>query len=116
MRVLHDPGDGPERVLATRVDVADTLLAQARGLMFRRQIPDDYALVFRFSEADRRFVHMLFVPFSIDVVWLRDGEVTRRETLPAWRGLGAATADTLLELPADAASEVAVGDRVRVES
>ncbi|MEA5387772.1 DUF192 domain-containing protein [Haloarculaceae archaeon H-GB11] len=81
MRVVHEPDAGSRDVLATQGDLADTVLSQTRGLMFRRSIPDDYALVFRFDDADRRFVHMLFVPFPIDVLWLRDGDVTHCKTL-----------------------------------
>ena len=111
MRVLHD-GD----VLASQVDVADTTLARARGLMFRRSIPDAYALVFRFGDADRRDVHMLFVPFPIDVLWLVDGQVEQVKQLRSWIGLGSARADTLIELPAGAAMGVSRGDEVVVET
>lgn len=111
MRVLHD-GD----VLATRVDLADTTLARARGLMFRRSIPDDYALVFRFPTVGRRDVHMLFVPFPLDVVWLADGAVERVKTLRPWIGLGSARADLMLELPAGAAAGVRPGDSITIET
>jgi hypothetical protein len=84
--------------------------------MFRRSIPDDYALVFEFDGAARRSVHMLFVPFPIDVLWIEDQRVTAIETLSPWTGFGADRADTLIELPAGVADEVEVGDRVRIES
>ncbi|MFB6269095.1 MAG: DUF192 domain-containing protein [Halobacterium sp.] len=109
---LRHGRDGDERTLATDVDVADSFLSQARGLMFRRSIPDDYALVFDFEDADVRDVHMVFVPFDIDAVWVEDGEVQRVERLSAWTGRGEARCDTLLELPAGAADDVSVGDRV----
>jgi uncharacterized membrane protein (UPF0127 family) len=114
MRVLHER-DGGDRVLATDVDVAASTVARARGLMFRRSIPDDYALVFEFDGAAARDVHMLFVPFPIDAIWLVDGTVTHVKRLRSWVGLGRARADTLLELPAGAADDVAVGDGMRVE-
>ena len=82
--------------------------------MFRRSVPDDYALVFRFDDADKRDLHMVFVPFDLDAVWVVDGEVEATERLRAWRGLGAAVADTVIELPVGAAADVAVGDAVRV--
>jgi len=110
VRVLHD-GD----VLAAQVDVAETTLSRARGLMFRRSIPDDYGLVFRFDDVARRDVHMLFVPFAIDALWLVDGEVTQVKRLRPWVGLGSARADTLIELPAGVADGVARGDTVTVE-
>jgi uncharacterized membrane protein (UPF0127 family) len=125
MRVVHDP-HGARRVLATEVDMAETMLEQSRGLMFRRSIPDDYALVFTFDpmwpfDADARwplgavkgrFIHMLFVAVPIDVVWVADDEVRQVKTLRPWRSVGYATADTVLELPAGAADDVEVGDTV----
>lgn len=124
MRVVHVPGaideesvtDGETgaRTLATSVDVADSLLTKARGLMFRA-IPDDYALVFPFEEPGKRWIHMLGVRAPIDVLWVVDDEVVRVETLVPWTGVAAATADTVIELPADAAGEVEPGDTIRVE-
>ncbi|GAD52072.1 hypothetical protein MBEHAL_0832 [Halarchaeum acidiphilum MH1-52-1] len=113
VRVVHDRGD-ETAVLASEVDVADSFLSRARGLMFRTSIPAGYALVFEFDEPKRRDVHMVFVPFAIDVLWLVDDEVQRVETLSAWTGLDAAEADRLIELPAGAAAGVRVGDTVRV--
>jgi hypothetical protein len=114
VRVVHRTG-GKRRVLATHVEVADGPLSRARGLMFRRSVPDDYALWFRFDRPARRSLHMLFVPFAIDAVWLVDDEVTTVRRLAAWRGLGRGTADAVLELPAGAADGVEPGDRVVVE-
>ncbi|MFC6836613.1 DUF192 domain-containing protein [Halomarina ordinaria] len=111
MRVVHDSG----RVLASNVDRAEGVLAKGRGLMFRRSIPPDYGLVFPFSRTARRSIHMVCVPFPIDVCWLAEGRVRETATLPAWRGYGAAVADTVVEFPAGTLTGVEVGDRVRVE-
>ncbi|MFB6127929.1 MAG: DUF192 domain-containing protein [Halolamina sp.] len=113
MEVVHR-ADGERRTLATEVEVADSLLAKARGCMFRRSVPEDYALVFPFESAAARTLHMLFVPVALDAVWLVDGEVTRVERLSPWVGLGRADADTVLELPAGGAHGVSPGDRVAV--
>ncbi|PSP56641.1 DUF192 domain-containing protein [Halobacteriales archaeon QS_1_67_19] len=113
MRVVHESGDA-RQTLATEAETADSFLARARGLMFRRSIPDDYALVFRFDGVASRDVHMVFVPFPLDVLWLLDGEVQRTERLSPWTGLAKAEADRLIELPAGSADGVAVGDTVRV--
>ena len=123
MRVVHEP-EGENRVLATNVESAATTLEHAKGLMFRDSIPDDYALAFRFEDppfwvpgplANWRSIHMLFVRFPLDVVWVLDGDVRQVKTVRPWRGLGMAKADTLLELPAGAADGVEVGDAVVVE-
>ena len=113
MRLVHEP-DGTTHTLATEVETADSFLSRARGLMFQRSIPDDYALVFRFDGVDSRDVHMVFVPFPLDVLWLEDGEVQRTERLSAWTGMAEAEADQLVELPAGSAESVAVGDDVRL--
>ncbi|WP_049971285.1 DUF192 domain-containing protein [Haladaptatus cibarius] len=113
MRVVHE-SDGQSQPLAENVETADSFLTQARGLMFRRSIPDDYALAFRFDDVASRDVHMVFVPFSLDVIWTQGGEVQQVERLSAWTGLAKARADTLFELPAGSASDVKIGDSVRL--
>jgi len=114
VRVLHDDAAG-RATLASDVDVATSTLARARGLTFRRSVPEGYALVFEFDDAAVRGLHMLFVPFAIDALWLVDDEVARVERLRPWLGVGRARADTVVELPAGAAEDVAVGDTVTVE-
>lgn len=114
MEIVHDPDGGSARSLATDVEVADTILSKGIGLMGKASLPENYGLVFRFSGANRRRVHMLFVRTPIDVLWLVDERVKRVTTLPAWRGFGSATADTLVELPPGAAEGVQEGDRVRI--
>lgn len=114
MRVVHE-ADGTERALATDVEVADGIVSQGLGLMFRRSVPDGYAIVFPFSRVSKRGLHMVFVPFDIDALWLVDGRVQARKRLSAWTGYGRAEADTVVELPAEAAEGVAIGDTIRVE-
>jgi hypothetical protein len=111
VRLVH-VRDGTETTLARDVEFADTFLSRARGLMFRRRIDDDYALVFRFESEASRSLHMAFVPFDIDVLWLSGDRVTGRSRLSAWTGLDRGVADTIVELPAGAATGVAEGDRV----
>ncbi|WP_129114854.1 DUF192 domain-containing protein [Halegenticoccus tardaugens] len=113
MRLVHRH-DGTERVLASRVETADSLLAKARGLMFRRSLADDRALVFRFDAPATRSLHMAFVPFPIDALWLVEGEVTRKRRLRAWADLAWGTADAIVELPAGAADGVREGDVVEL--
>jgi uncharacterized membrane protein (UPF0127 family) len=114
VRLVHRR-NGETRVLASDVDVARGLLQQARGLMFRRSIPDDYALLFPFDTPDTRSVHMMFVPFALDVLWLVDDEVAHKKRLRPWVGLGRGTADAIIELPAGVADEVSEGDVVQIQ-
>ena len=117
MRLVHrrgQSGDRDERVLASDVDVAGSVVSRARGLTFRRSIPDGYGLVFPFDGVGTRTLHMLFVPFAIDAVWLVDDEVTATARLSPFVGLARGDADTVVELPVGAADAVAVGDEVVV--
>jgi len=116
VQVVHEPADGREATtIATSVDCADTVLTRMRGLMFRRSIPDDYALAFRFDDVGTHDIHMLFVRFPLDVLWVTDGVINRVETLDPWRGFAKAEADLILELPAGNAAGIEPGDRIRLE-
>lgn len=131
MRVVHEQDDtlGEEsgsnrRVLATDVEMADSLLSTAKGLMFRSELPDEFALVMEVSDSGplpftsgppRQFVHMLFVRVPLDVLWLNGDEVVKVARMHPWRSLGVAKADRILELPAGNADGVEAGDTVVVE-
>lgn len=115
MSVLHCT-HGTSRVVAERVERADSWFEKGRGLMFRRSIPEEYALVFDFERDATRRLHMVCVPFPIDAVWLRGGIVERSQRLKAWTGHAAARADTVIEFPAGATEGIEVGDRLLVES
>jgi uncharacterized membrane protein (UPF0127 family) len=147
MRVLHEPGPdavceggveqranrggsaddtggpGPGRVLAAEAERPESALANARGLRFRRELPEDYAFVMDVGHTSSlplvggprwAVVDMLFVHLPLDVLWLVEGEVVKTKRLRRWRGIGVGKADTIVELPAGAAEAVAVGDTVRV--
>ena len=128
VQVVHETSgaerNGDEQVLASDVELADTVRKQTKGLMFRESLPEDYAMLFEFDEPPRwtpgilanlRSIHMLFVKVPLDVVWLLDDEVQQVSTLSPWTGLGLARADTVIELPAGAADGVEVGDTVRID-
>jgi hypothetical protein len=116
MRILHEPRSGGRTVLATEVEVADTFLSRARGLMFRSAVPDGFGLYFPFRRAAPRTVHMAFVRHPLDVLWLTDDRVERVATLSPWTGLARASGDALVELPAGAAAAVRAGDLVRLDA
>lgn len=115
MRLVHHPSSGEPVVLADRVEQATSWSTRARGLMFRRSFPEGSALVFRFDTVRSRAIHMLFVSFAIDAVWL-DGEVvTGKKTLRPWIGLARGRGDTIIECPEGTFASVSVGDRLVIE-
>lgn len=125
LRVVHEPAATDERrVLATTVDVADSVLSAGKGLMFRSELPEEYALVMEVggsplpfvSRPPRRSVHMLFVRVPLDVLWLDGDEVTEVAQMQPWRSVATARASRIIELPAGSATDVAPGDSVVVEN
>lgn len=74
-------------VIATQVEFADNLLRQTLGLMFRKGIPEDYAMIFDMHSHQYINIHMLFVFFPIDLVYLdSDKRVIDVRYLKSWIG------------------------------
>lgn len=114
-RLIHQSNsNGEKTTIATNIEVADTFIQRARGLMFRRSINDDTALVFHFDGVSQRGVHMMFVAFPIDVLWITGNEVTATKTLQPWVGFCRANADMLVELPVGTAGSISSGDRIQL--
>lgn len=71
-----------------RVKFADSFLARFRGLMFERRAKFNYGLIFEMPREGRleASIHMLFVWFPIDVVYLSSEKrvVDMKEGLKPW--------------------------------
>jgi hypothetical protein len=114
-RLVHFDEQQNQHELASEIVVADSTLAKTRGLMFTSGVLEHHALRLDWSHSEPRLLHMLAVPAPIDAIWCDgDDRVTQCKRLSAIIGVGRARARTVYELPAGAASDVAVGDRVRV--
>lgn len=58
-----------EKVLVHDVKVCSSIFSKAKGLMFSRKLKDS-GLVFWFNSEKKRSLHMFFVFFPIDVLFL----------------------------------------------
>ena len=100
-------------VVCERCLVADRPLARMRGLLGRRTLPAGEGILLRPASS----VHMFFMAFAIDVVWLdRDLQVLGvTPELRPWRTAGRRGARAALELGAGEceARGLLVGDRLR---
>ncbi|VVB86440.1 putative ACR [uncultured archaeon] len=56
--------------IAKNIEICRTLTSQTLGLMFRSQIPDNYAMIFVMKKPSSAGIHMLFMRFPIDVIFL----------------------------------------------
>ncbi len=123
MRLVHEPaGETRAQILATTVEIADSMRSLVRGLRGRRTLPDGHAMVLDVAAGSllgagprRTTVDMLFVRVPIDAVWVVDETVVTTKRLAPWWGIGSARADTVVELPAGGADAVSAGDAVRLE-
>ena len=108
-------------VLAHRVEVADTLWTRFMGLMARPSIDHGFGLWLTGTNG----IHMFFMRFAIDAVYLgKPGPDGARQVLAARRGVRPWVglvplirgADGCLELPVGAidASGTLAGDRIRI--
>jgi uncharacterized membrane protein (UPF0127 family) len=78
-------------VIASNVEMADSLFRKVTGVMFRRHLPPDFAMIFDMDREMRAdiAIHMVFVFVSIDVIYL-DGArriVDIKRRLRPWIGL-----------------------------
>jgi len=94
-------------LVCERCEMADRGLARMRGLLGRDGLPEGSGMLIDAAPS----VHMFFMRFPIDVVFLdRDRKVVRVvERLRPWRVAGARRAAAALELPAGAARAAGVG-------
>jgi len=99
------------KLLASEVELADTFWRRFRGLMLRGKFSQGKALLFKFPKPGRRGVHMWFVRFSIDLVYLDSSfrVVELRAQLKPWRfHRPRAIVSYLIELPAGTISRARV--------
>lgn len=112
--------------LRIAVEVAETDPTRRLGLSGREALAPDRGMVFLFDRADRFGFWMKEMKFSIDIIWIRDGEIVDliTDVQPAAPGeemvtyFPRFTADRVLEVPAGFCREhgLRTGMTVRVEA
>lgn len=74
-------------VIANNVEYAKTMISQVLGLMFRKSIEQDFAKIFILKKPSPVNIHMLFVFFPLDVIFLDAGKnVSGCARLNSWIG------------------------------
>jgi uncharacterized membrane protein (UPF0127 family) len=105
------------KILAKETKLCDSILSKAKGLMFSKRIKDK-GLVFVFKKDERWSLHMLFVFFPIDVLWLNKDcrIVDMKESFAPFSVLAVPKekARFVIELPANTIknSDTIIGDKV----
>jgi uncharacterized membrane protein (UPF0127 family) len=106
--------DSAGRTLVEQCSVADKPWSRMRGLLGRRALPPGEGILLRPAGS----VHMFFMRFAIDVVWLdRDlGVLEVTDELRPWRTAARRGAKAALEIAAGECARrgIRVGDRLRL--
>ncbi|MEW6593009.1 MAG: DUF192 domain-containing protein [Candidatus Hadarchaeota archaeon] len=100
MQLLNQTTGKP---VARKTEVADTFWKRFRGLMMRRRLAEGGGMLFKFGNPGRYGIHMFFMRFPIDLVYL-DSDflvVELKEKIKPWRIYRPKNkASYLVELPA----------------
>jgi uncharacterized protein len=103
-------------IVCDRCEIADTVPTRMRGLLGRTGMDPGHGLLIKPTNS----VHMFFMRFPIDVVFLDRELVVRKvvEALAPWRLAGCRGAKAALELPAGEAARrgVTAGERLVLEA
>ena len=74
-------------LIAKNIEFARTMLAQSLGLMFRKGMPHSYSMIFTLQKPSQVNVHMLFVFFPLDVIFLdKEKKIMGFSQLKPWVG------------------------------
>ena len=73
--------------IANNIEICRTMTSQALGLMFRSLIPANYAMIFVMKKPASVGIHMLFMRFPIDVIFLNEEKIiVAMASLKPWIG------------------------------
>jgi uncharacterized membrane protein (UPF0127 family) len=104
-----------------RVKYCDSFMCRLRGLMFREHLEPDDGLLLVQGQRDSRIdssIHMLFVPFDLNVVWINtDMTVVDKIIAKTWRlaYVPAKPACYILEIHPDRWDDYQIGDKVEFQ-
>ncbi len=97
-------------VISNEKKICTILFSKMKGLMFTSK---PRSLVFVNRQEIPTPIHMMFVFYPIDVLWLDSGKkVVHKQTLKPFGFSENIVAKYVVELPAGAAAKVSVGDTI----
>lgn len=100
-----------------RAGYCASFMCRLRGLMFRKEIPDDWGLLLvQGSESIvNSAIHMFAVPFDLGVIWINEiGDVVDLAEVKRWVGVKSPKkpAKYILEVTPSRLKEFNLGDRI----
>jgi len=104
------------KVLAKDIILCDNLWSSMRGLMFRKELQKNEGLLIDLKKDTSASIHMFFVKFPIDVIWLNSEKLvvdTAKDVKPNSIVNPAEFARYVIELPAGTLKQKPVSFRDR---
>ena len=117
-RILRNAETG--EVVLERTHWCSSFWCRFRGLQLVRDLPENEGLLFVYDREGRTntTIHMLFMFFSIGVLWLdKDGQVVDKKLAKPWRlsYVPDAPAQYFVEANTSILERVAIGDKLRFD-
>ena len=113
-RAVHEKSG---KVLADELEMPRTMFGRGLGLMFRGSLPEGRGMWINPCSG----IHMMFMNFPIDAVFLDSGERVKKvyRNLPRWYGVvwWVIGAHSVLELPAGSTTDIDLqrGDQIVIQ-
>ena len=106
-----------KQIIIKKTRIANTSFLRFKGLMFEQEKNFDYALIFELNQESRigSSVHMMFVFFPIDIVFLNSQKiVVDKATLNPWKlnYTPKKSAKYFIELPLKKAKTISLKDKL----
>ncbi len=105
-----------ERNFKTTTKLHTTLLKQIKGLMFSKPLKNNQSILLKFNQEKNLPIHMIFVFFSIDAVWInKNNKIVKiiRNIKPFTPNINPKTkAISILETKKHATLNLKVGDKL----
>jgi uncharacterized membrane protein (UPF0127 family) len=117
-RILRNAETG--EVVLERTRWCDSFWCHFRGLQLVRHLPENEGLIFVYDREGRSIttIHMLFMFFSIGVLWLdSEGQVVDKKLAKPWRlsYVPASPAQYFIEANTSILTRVEIGDKLRFD-
>lgn len=97
------------------IAVADSRFSKMFGQMFTNSIEEDYALIFPLGSPRHISLHMLFVPYDLGAIYLKDTKIVHMEIMNGWTGTTSGTADTIIEVHPTVLEQLTIGDQLYLQ-
>ncbi|OKY77760.1 MAG: hypothetical protein BTN85_0229 [Candidatus Methanohalarchaeum thermophilum] len=101
--------------IVTKTEVADTYLKKTIGLMFKKNIPRDYALIIPLKKTKKVTIHSFFVFHDLDIITVSEkNKILEKTTLKALRDYTKIKAKKVIEARKNELNKIKPGNKIKI--